>query len=165
MTEKTARDRALEKRRWHEEQIRKLNEWLALHDELLGDEERESATSSTTREQTQAEERGSLEPTKSGIGLQRTTPTPELEHLAVKILRENGQPLTRGPLAEALEARGAVIGGRNPIANLSSKLTRSKLLRSTDHGYWPKDDPLPNNSSGSGSSDKTSHSDVHDIFE
>ena len=48
--------------------------------------------------------------------------------LAVDMLKERGAPMHTREIIKELEAKGVVIGGSNPIANLSGFLSRSEEL-------------------------------------
>lgn len=69
----------------------------------------------------------------------------------IAILRERGQPMHTRPLLDELTRRGIVVGGSNPVANLSGFLSRAsdKLRNSRTYGWslreWgePGDDQPP----------------------
>jgi hypothetical protein len=76
---------------------------------------------------------------------QRNTKSPrELALLARDIIREAGRPMTRSELAEAIEARGIPLAGRDRIKNLGTILWRQSDLFThvEDQGYWPAGDEL-----------------------
>lgn len=74
-----------------------------------------------------------------------TKPPRELALLARDIIRERGRPMTRSELAEAIEARGIPLAGRDRIKNLGTILWRQSDLFThiEDQGYWPAGDDLP----------------------
>lgn len=65
--------------------------------------------------------------------------------VACEIIRENGFPLTRAELFDALLDRGIVLEGKNPQMVLSTMIWRmpNVIVRLKGNGYWPADDPLP----------------------
>ena len=75
----------------------------------------------------------------------RQIPTPrhEFERVVLEILYAHGAPLQRAALLHRIRARGVVIGGRNEMTNLGSKLSRTEgLVNLPGFGYWPKDRPF-----------------------
>lgn len=56
-----------------------------------------------------------------------------------------GSPLSRSDLYKALEERGVVVKGADPLKTLSTMLWRSaeKIARVKGGGYWPADIPNP----------------------
>ncbi len=80
----------------------------------------------------------------NGTAPARTTPQTELERVVEDVLMAHGAPLRRAELLEHLKARGLVIGGRNEMTNLGSKLSRAQgLVNLPKLGYWPKALPFP----------------------
>lgn len=61
---------------------------------------------------------------------------------AIKIIRENGKPMTRDQLFEALQAKGITIFGKNPPVVLQTMLWRmqDRIVHLKGHGYWPRED-------------------------
>lgn len=62
-------------------------------------------------------------------------------NVALEIIREYGQPLSRHELFKKLTERGIVIDGKDPEMVLSTMLWRSKdkIVRLPPFGYWPKE--------------------------
>ncbi|RYF26981.1 MAG: hypothetical protein EOO23_08290 [Comamonadaceae bacterium] len=60
----------------------------------------------------------------------------------IDILRQNGSPMSRRELHEALSARGLVVKGSDPIKALGTILWRAgdDLVQLEGFGYWPKSD-------------------------
>jgi hypothetical protein len=54
------------------------------------------------------------------------------------IIREEGAPMNRSELVDALEFRGVPVGGIDKPRNIGTIVWRSKMFDSTDTGYWPK---------------------------
>lgn len=58
------------------------------------------------------------------------------------LLDQIDRPLQRTPLFEALEARGIVIDGKEPLNTLSARMTRMEnVINIKGHGFWRKDRP------------------------
>lgn len=68
---------------------------------------------------------------------------------ADEALSESGEPLHIVALMEAAKAKGAKIGGDNPVNNFRSTLSKDDRFRSVQHNnaffWWYKDRPLPQN--------------------
>jgi hypothetical protein len=62
-----------------------------------------------------------------------------------EILAASGKPLGRQTLLHELTARGIVVGGKNPLANLHNMLWRSKeaIVNLPGHGHWLVDADYP----------------------
>lgn len=62
--------------------------------------------------------------------------------IAREILLENGEPMSRDELHEALLSRGVVIHGGNPAVVLQTMLWRmqSVIVHLKGFGYWPADE-------------------------
>lgn len=77
---------------------------------------------------------------------QPKNPTKEsVAEQAIQVIRENGRPMSRAEVYDALTARGVVIHGKDPRVVLSTMLWRMKAIVPfiPDVGYWPAGDPLP----------------------
>ena len=63
----------------------------------------------------------------------------------VEILRENGKPMSRRELHDALSARGLVVRGAEPTKTLGTILWRARdVIGSIEgRGYWPVGDAEP----------------------
>lgn len=74
-------------------------------------------------------------PTKRGLTKR------QLRKNAREIILENGRPMTRGQLVEALEARGLPVGGANPSKNMGTMMWRLRdyFVNLEGFGYWPID--------------------------
>lgn len=73
-----------------------------------------------------------------------STPQAELEIMVEQLLVANRAPMRRAEILAKLKSAGAVVGGRNELANLGSKLSRAtRLMNLPRLGYWPKDHPYP----------------------
>lgn len=61
--------------------------------------------------------------------------------VAREILLQNGRPMSRDDLHEALIARGVIIHGANPAVVLQTMLwrMRQEITHLKSFGYWPKD--------------------------
>jgi hypothetical protein len=62
--------------------------------------------------------------------------TPKLEPAIVEVLREAGGGLTRNEIFERLAAKGIVVRGKDPKANLSAHLSHSSLVTHDDEKKW-----------------------------
>lgn len=63
---------------------------------------------------------------------------------AVEILKEEGAPMSRRQLHEALAMRGLVVKGSDPIKALGTILWRAQdeIVQLEGYGYWPKNEPF-----------------------
>lgn len=63
----------------------------------------------------------------------------------IEILREQGRPMSRRQLHDALSDRGLVVRGTEPTKTLGTILWRARdVIDSIEgRGYWPKGDPVP----------------------
>jgi hypothetical protein len=68
----------------------------------------------------------------------RACPTELIITASCIVLEQHGKPMPLAPLHEALEKRGIVVGGSDPKANLSTKLSSAKdrLYNEKNHGWW-----------------------------
>jgi hypothetical protein len=66
----------------------------------------------------------------------------EVASIAREILLQNGEPMSRDELYEALVARGVIIHGGNPAVVLQTMLWRmqSVIVHLKGFGYWPADE-------------------------
>lgn len=86
---------------------------------------------------------------------------------AIEIIRENGKPLSRRALHEALASRGLIVKGSDPIKALGTILWRApdEIVQLEGFGYWPKTDQYrPANYAGTlfqGLADHTSIQETH----
>lgn len=71
-------------------------------------------------------------------------PPTEIAKLARQVLLESGQPMKRGELVRALEARGIPLLGKDKNKNLGTIMWRhgDMFVSIEKLGYWPKDVPL-----------------------
>ena len=81
-----------------------------------------------------------------GIPPQASAPKPssmeEFTDAVNDLLDQIDRPLQRTPLFEALEARGIVIDGKEPLNTLSARMTRMENVTNIrGHGFWRKDRP------------------------
>ena len=67
----------------------------------------------------------------------------EVAAVAREILLQNGRPMSRDDLFEALTFRGVIIHGTNPPVVLQTMLWRmsGEITHLKGFGYWPKDVP------------------------
>jgi len=71
----------------------------------------------------------------------RINPTREA---VAKILEENGGPLQTRDLLPRLRARGVEVGGKDPVATLSARLSNSDDFRiDRAVGWWFSNKPIP----------------------
>jgi hypothetical protein len=63
----------------------------------------------------------------------------------LKIIAEEGRPMTRAELFSRLEAEGVEIEGKDPMMVFSTMLwrERERVARIRGVGYWPADKPYP----------------------
>jgi hypothetical protein len=68
----------------------------------------------------------------------RTSPTELIISASCIVLEEHGKPMPLGMILRALEKRRIVVGGTDPKANLSTKLSSAKdrLYNEKNHGWW-----------------------------
>ena len=68
----------------------------------------------------------------------KTSPTDLIVQQSCKIIGEHGKPMPLSKLYEELSRRGVAIGGSDPRANLSTKLSSAKAqLCNIKHlGWW-----------------------------
>lgn len=68
-------------------------------------------------------------------------------NLVATIIEEAGAPVTTKDLLDALGKRGEEIGGKDPMINLASTLSRDKRFRSVSYrnskAWWFTDKPYP----------------------
>ncbi|RYG96264.1 MAG: hypothetical protein EON58_12475 [Alphaproteobacteria bacterium] len=63
---------------------------------------------------------------------------------AVRMMREEGKPLTRGHLVKRLEAAGHALEGGDKSKVLGTNMWRSgRFINIKGKGYWPKGTPVP----------------------
>jgi hypothetical protein len=74
-------------------------------------------------------------------GKPRNPKKEEVAAVAREILLQNGRPMSRDDLFEALAARGVIIHGQNPPVVLQTMLWRmsAEITHLKGFGYWPKD--------------------------
>ena len=66
----------------------------------------------------------------------------EFEAVTDALFATIDRPLQRGPLLEALEARGLIIGGKEKLNTLSARMNRkTNVMNLKGHGFWRKDRP------------------------
>jgi hypothetical protein len=66
----------------------------------------------------------------------------DFEAVSDELFATIDRPLQRKPLLEALEARGLVIGGREPLNTLSARMNRkANVINLKGHGFWRRDRP------------------------
>lgn len=78
-------------------------------------------------------------------------PKPEVVIPAVRqILLENGRPMSRSQLHEALMQRGLEVRGVDPVKTLGTMLWRAReeIQAIKGEGYWPLDVPHPDSLDG-----------------
>jgi len=68
----------------------------------------------------------------------RTSPTAVIVGVSRRIIGQYGKPMPLGQLYEELQKSGIVIGGNDPKANLSTKLSSAKeqLYNEKNLGWW-----------------------------
>jgi hypothetical protein len=68
----------------------------------------------------------------------KTSPTALIIGMTERILDKNGKPMQLGALFEELNQSGITIGGEDPRANLSTKLSGAKdrIYNAKPHGWW-----------------------------
>jgi hypothetical protein len=128
--------RAQAKREWHLEQARKLEAFLATYYDL----EQELKSDAPKDDQTDAEkadapkrQRSATRP-QAGVGL-------DTINAAEAIVREHGPMSTRDMLPLVL-ARGIDVGGRDPVATLSARISgRGDLYAYSGKWYFEPDLP------------------------
>ena len=67
----------------------------------------------------------------------------EIATAAELVTKEQGRPMNRTELIAPIEAMGLTIGGYDKPRNLGTILWRSGRFDTTDSGYWPKGETLP----------------------
>lgn len=77
----------------------------------------------------------------------RAAKRPSQSDAAEAALREKGEPLPTGRLMEAAQERGATVGGKDPLANIRSTLSKDdrfySLMRNNMYFWWLSGVPLP----------------------
>lgn len=72
------------------------------------------------------------------------TPMPEFIAAVEAVLERTERPLVRSAFLEALDARGVVVGGKDPRNTLSTRLTRiPNVMNIEGHGFWRRDRHYP----------------------
>ena len=68
----------------------------------------------------------------------RTSPTAVIVGVSCRIIGQYGKPMPLGQLYDELQKSGIVIGGTDPKANLSTKLSsaKDKLYNEKNLGWW-----------------------------
>lgn len=79
-----------------------------------------------------------VEPQKS-----KETEIEEFNAVTNLLLDQIDRPLQRTPLFEALEARGIVVGGKEPLNTLSARMARmDNVVNLKGFGFWKRDRPF-----------------------
>jgi hypothetical protein len=102
-------------------EVRRWDDFIRMYGELTG---------SSPKMQSAAPHR-TARPTASGGALATTA------EAAIAVISEAGRPLPTPELRVALEARGIEIGGKDPLATLSARLSRaSEIVNIRQKGWW-----------------------------
>lgn len=122
---------ALERRRQLLDELRLVEDYIALHEKLFRPQERDlfrTAAGAMGGEQQRRRERNVLPPRR-------------LAQMAREILLERGHPMTRSELTEAIQARGVPLVGRDKTKNVGTILWRfrDQFVNLEGRGYWPRD--------------------------
>ena len=68
----------------------------------------------------------------------------ETANIAQRILLGAGRPLKQGELYKMMCEQEYVVGGKNPVNTMSSRLSYSKRFQTIKgRGIWPRNSPLP----------------------
>ncbi|NOX83883.1 MAG: hypothetical protein GXP06_13055 [Alphaproteobacteria bacterium] len=126
MSNDTVIEKARTKIAWHYAEAKRLQAFIEVAVELLGDVSPESQASKIVK----------VGAVRNPSVRQVTTSTPEILHLTHQLLSSHG-PMTAAEIFDRLISRGVSIGGKNPKGNLSAKFATDKTLRhNKDTGRW-----------------------------
>lgn len=137
-----ARDEMAEKIAAAEEQIKEWRERMQRAERFIADWEEFSGQGLATRAP-EERARGIVKRTTLPPAPKPKNPRKEdVAEVAIEIIRENGDPMTRDDLFEALKARGIQIEGKNPPVVLQTMLWRmqERIVHLKGYGYWPRED-------------------------
>lgn len=124
-------------------ELKKLNDYIALHEEIFGTKEQQ-ATLSFVKNDTQGEMsagEGSGTATLRGVNPPRAV----IGRRARVLILRKGHPMTRGELLQALENSGLkfVAADRSKSMGTTMWRLRDQFVNLDGLGYWPKDVPYP----------------------
>ncbi len=125
-------DRARAKRERLAAEIERIDAWLAMADELASD-----SSSEHTSKAAPARKEGTSQ-RSAGEAMTATYEATE------RALNEHGAPIPLGDLLAIVRAAGVEVGGKNPNATLSARLSNSdKFTSHRGLGWWFSDRPVP----------------------
>lgn len=116
-------------------EIARIDAWVAMYREFSEDGER----GGTVADNPDADTLSSPDVADSGFRMTRAKARPIIREIIV----DNGAPMQRGALLEALDRNGTPVGGREPSNNLGTMMWRMKdtFINLEGFGYWPVDLP------------------------
>ena len=81
---------------------------------------------------------------RDGEAVEDPTPIAAFEDEVRTLLERTSVPLKRAEVYEALTQAGVVVGGKNPLNTVASRLSRMDgIVNLRGHGYWAEDRPYP----------------------
>ena len=116
--------KVLDKRSDLQRQIDEIDQWLELGKKLVGVQD-------------------SIQPQKASPKSKRgVTPSKVLIAACLEIVQGSPNPVPGKALMKAIEDKGYIIGGQNPVQNLSAKLSQTEsIVALRGFGYWPAEKP------------------------
>lgn len=130
--------RALQRRRELEEEIREIDLFLSLYEQFAGHPVSVGAMAASVVSDTSKPRRGRK---RGGGGMSQE----DFIALARDLLLEIGRPVNGPALLEKFHEKGRHIGGADEIKNLTTKIwrARDRIIKIPGAGYWPVEVPCP----------------------
>lgn len=137
MADTTYQD-ALKRREVLKRELKKLNDFIELYEEIFGTEAEQASHSLPFEQPKPGETQESAPPPR-----RKNPPRQEIGRRAREVILSNGTPMTRGELLNALAARGMQIVAANPPKAMGTIMwrLRRQFVNLEGYGYWPKDVP------------------------
>ncbi len=122
--------RAQEKREWHRTELARLESFLATAFEL----ERDLAKDGSVARDKRSDSDKADAPIRQRVARQRGGVGADTVAAAEEIIRDRG-PLPTRDLLPLIRAKGIEVGGNDPVATLSARISNRSSLES-HHGKW-----------------------------